>query len=77
VSAPRSTFALTLSRSIWHVTLDGLFFGAYPSKAKAIAGIDDSRRALSAAGRLVTLHMPEEDDAPPIRRFSAGRRRQL
>ena len=76
MSAPRSTFELTLSRGIWHVTLDGLFFGAYPSKAKAIAGVDDAQLGLSAVGRIITILMPEESDAPPVRRFSSGRRRQ-
>lgn len=76
MSAPRSTFELTLSRGIWHVTLDGLFFGAYPSKASAIGGVDDAQRRLSAVGRVITILMPEESDAQPVRRFSPGRRRQ-
>ena len=76
MSAPRSTFELTLSRGVWHVTLDELFFGAYPSKARAIGGIDDAQRGLSATGRVITIPMPEESDAPPVRRFSSGRRRQ-
>ncbi|MBI3439440.1 MAG: hypothetical protein HY054_12470 [Proteobacteria bacterium] len=58
---PQSTFKLSLHHGIWHVTLDGLFFGAYPSKASALSSIGDSQRALATTGRVVTILIPEEE----------------
>jgi hypothetical protein len=60
-AALQSTFMLTLHHGIWHVTLDGLFFGDYRTKANAVAGIGESQRALSATGRFVKIVMPAEE----------------
>lgn len=55
MTAPRSTFQIALRHGIWRVTLDGAFFGDYRSKAHAIAGLEDARRALIAAGRVLNV----------------------
>jgi hypothetical protein len=60
MSAPPSTFELKVHHGIWRVTLDGLFFGDYRSKANAVEGIGESQRALAGAGRFVKIIMPDE-----------------
>ena len=57
--APRSTLQIALRHGIWRVTLDGAFFGDYRSKTHAIEGLDDARRALTAAGRVVNVVAPD------------------
>lgn len=56
---PQSTFEVALHHGIWHVTLDGLFFGTYPTKAGALLSIGDLHRALAATGRVVNILIPE------------------
>jgi hypothetical protein len=55
-----STFQLALRHGIWRVTLDGVFFGDYRSKAHALDGLADARRALAAGGRSIDVLMPAE-----------------
>ena len=61
MSPLQSTFEVTQRHGIWRVTLDGMFFGDYRSKAGAVAGIGESEQALGAEGRFVKIVMPEEE----------------
>ena len=56
--ALQSTFHVTLYHDIWRVTLDGVFFGSYRSKANAIESIGERQRTLEAAGRRVKIVTP-------------------
>lgn len=58
---PSSIFHLKLRHEIWHVLLDGAFFGDYRSKRLAIEGVDEARRALEGSGRTVNVVMAPEE----------------
>jgi hypothetical protein len=64
MSAPRSTFQLTLRHSIWRVTLDGVFYGDYRTKRQALESAEAGAQALRDNGRHVQIQTPD-DAAPP------------
>lgn len=51
MTQPDSIFVVSFTRKIWHVTLEGAFFGDYRSKENALKGIEEAREALEASGR--------------------------
>lgn len=55
MSAPASTFHITLSRRIWRVTLDGAFYGDYRSRRHAVESTDAAAATLRGQGRVVTI----------------------
>ena len=48
-----STFSLRLHHGIWHVRLNGRFFGDYRSEQTARAGIAEAQRNLSEPSKVV------------------------
>lgn len=58
MSAPASTFHITLRHGIWRVTLDGAFYGDYRSRGQAIEGADAAAATLRSQGRIVTIAAP-------------------
>ena len=55
-------FAVTLSSRIWHVTLNGAFFGAYRSKENALKGVDEAQQALSPGAPRAKIVISEIED---------------
>jgi hypothetical protein len=55
VSAPPSVLQITLSRSIWRVTLDGVFYGDYRTQRHATDSADAAADALRRQGRVVNI----------------------
>ena len=58
MSAPLSTFHISVRHSIWRVTLDGAFYGDYRSLGQATDGADAAAAALRAQGRVVKIVTP-------------------
>ena len=50
-----STFTITQRRGIWHVTLDGVFFGDFRSKDQALGMAEESARSLRSNLRIVSV----------------------
>jgi len=50
----------TLSRRIWRVTLDDVFYGDYRSERHAAESAEAAARALRAEGRTANVHAPVE-----------------
>lgn len=50
----------TLSRRIWRVTLDDVFYGDYRSQRHAVESAEAAARALRAEGRVANVHAPVE-----------------
>ena len=44
-------FVVSLTRSIWRVTLSGAFFGDYRSKQNALKAVAEARQDLDAGGK--------------------------
>jgi hypothetical protein len=61
MSPLRSTFEIAERHGIWRVTLDGVFFGDYRSQANALDGLGDAQRALTSAGRVVSVVAPQSE----------------
>lgn len=59
MSTPASTFNITLSRRIWHVTLDGAFYGDYRSRRHAVESVDAAAAKMRGLGRVVKVVTPE------------------
>lgn len=53
-----STLEITFKRSIWRLTLDGVFYGDYRSRRHATDSADAAARDLRAKGRTVTIVTP-------------------
>jgi hypothetical protein len=53
MSASLSTFILQLHHGIWHVTLDGSFFGDYRSEGGALEAIAEAQGKLSAPAKVI------------------------
>lgn len=51
MNRPDAVFVVSFTRQIWHVALDGVFFGDYRSKQNALKGVEEAREALEASGR--------------------------
>lgn len=58
MNAPVSTFHITFRRGIWHVTLDGAFYGDYRSRNHATESADAAAATLRSQGRAVTIVAP-------------------
>lgn len=50
----------TLSRHIWRVTLDSVFYGDYRTERHAVESAEAAARALRAEGRTANVHAPIE-----------------
>lgn len=59
MSAP-ATFILRLRHNIWHVTLNGHFFGDYRTEDFAMDGIAEAQRTLAAPAKIIR----EEGEGP-------------
>jgi len=55
MQARPSTLEITYRRSIWRLTLDGVFYGDYRSRRHATDSADAAARGLRATGRAVTI----------------------
>jgi hypothetical protein len=49
-TASAVVFSIDTRLGMWRVTLNGLFFGAYPSAVRAQKAIDDAHRAFATLG---------------------------
>ncbi len=59
MSAPASTFTITLSRGIWRITLDGAFYGDYRTRRHAVESVDAAAATLRGQGRVVHVVAPQ------------------
>jgi hypothetical protein len=59
MSTETATFNITLSRRIWHVTLDGAFYGDYRSRRHAVESADAAAATMRGQGRVVKIVTPE------------------
>jgi hypothetical protein len=55
-----STFIVCLRHGVWHVTLNGQFFGDYRTEHFAMEGVAQAQRKLSAPAKIVR----KEDNDP-------------
>ncbi len=58
-----SIFHIQQRHRIWHVLVDGAFFGDYRSKSLALDSVEEAKRALEQSGRSVKV-VTAPDEAP-------------